>query len=372
MKHLRSAIRAVVPFGVRRRLSDVLSDRVDRQTRAELEALGCGAGPIIVGPWVGEVGFELLYWIPFLQWALEAGRIERSRITVVSRGGTASWYHHIADHYVDVLDLLSEEEFQSRNRHRHAEVGEQKQVRLTTLEADIIGRVAALRGLHQPKVLHPGLMYRLLNPYWWGHRPVDWVEQHARFRPLAADLAGPNRLRASGASASLAVASAEAGGPALHPVASDLPRNYAAVKFYFNDCFPATSENRAFALRVVREMADEGPVVSLATGLRLDDHRGWEEEEKIALSGIRGAMTPSTNLAFQTRVVAGARVWAGTYGGFAYLAPFHRVPARAFYSDAGGFSGRHLELALNVFSGFGRDLLRVHNAQWPMPNAQGF
>ena len=24
--------------------------------------------PILVGPWLGEVGFELLYWIPFLRW----------------------------------------------------------------------------------------------------------------------------------------------------------------------------------------------------------------------------------------------------------------------------------------------------------------
>ena len=39
---------------------------------------------IIVGPWTGEVGFELLYWIPFLGWLAEQGLAQR-RVTVVSR-----------------------------------------------------------------------------------------------------------------------------------------------------------------------------------------------------------------------------------------------------------------------------------------------
>ena len=36
----------------------------------------------------------------------------------------------------------------------------------------------------------------------------------------------------------------------------------------------------------------------------------------------------------QTAVIAGARAFVGTYGGYAYLAPFCNVPAIAFYSDA--------------------------------------
>ena len=28
-------------------------------------------GPILVGPWLSEVGFELLYWIPLLRWIKE-------------------------------------------------------------------------------------------------------------------------------------------------------------------------------------------------------------------------------------------------------------------------------------------------------------
>jgi hypothetical protein len=48
--------------------------------------------PVIVGPWTGEVGFELLYWIPFLQWVRETFPIDPARMIVISRGGVASWY----------------------------------------------------------------------------------------------------------------------------------------------------------------------------------------------------------------------------------------------------------------------------------------
>ncbi len=331
---LRQIARAVVPRSARLAVSHLLSNRESDRARDELEAMGRRTGPVIVGPWIGEVGFELLYWIPFLQWAVRAGRIDRARIVVVSRGGPASWYRHIADRYADVFDFLTPEEFQSRNRERHGEVGEQKQVRSTSLEEDLVGRVSKANGLQSPDVLHPGLMYRVMNPYWWGHRQADWIERHAEFRTLQA-----------GTTADI-----------------ELPDDYTAVKFYFNECFPATAENRAAATRLVRTLADEGAVVSLATGLRLDDHHAWDEEEGVALAGIRSAVTPATNLAFQTTVVAGAKAWAGTYGGFAYLAPFHGVPARALYSDAAGFSRRHLDLAQRVFARFGPDLLQLAHA----------
>src|SRR5438067_5828333 len=27
-----------------------------------------GSAPIVVGPWLSEVGYEVLYWIPFVRW----------------------------------------------------------------------------------------------------------------------------------------------------------------------------------------------------------------------------------------------------------------------------------------------------------------
>lgn len=332
---MRSVARLLLPRAARHRVSNLVSDRTSRRLHDELRALARSGEPVIVGPWLGEVGFELLYWVPFLQWAAATAPLDRKRLVVVSRGGTHAWYSRVADGYVDVLDLMEPVDFQSRNQDRHAELGEQKQTDITGFDREIVSRVAAQLGLKRYGLLHPSRMHALFSPYWWGHRPVEWVERHARFAPFERSPAGQV------------------------PTGVTLPSSYAAVKFYFNGCFPATAENRALAARVVRDLAVQGPVVSLATGLRIDDHPAWEEEERLSLTGIRAGLTPSTNLGTQTALIAGARVWAGTYGGFSYLAPFLGVPARAFYSDAAGFSPRHLDLAYRTFDRFGANLLQL-------------
>jgi hypothetical protein len=60
-------------------------------------------------------------------------------------------------------------------------------------------------------------------------------------------------------------------------------------------------------------------------------------------------MTPETNLELQTAVIAGARAFVGTYGGYSYLAPLCGVPALAFYSERKAFHVIHRELAERVF-----------------------
>src|SRR5690242_8075598 len=62
--------------------------RVER----EIAAVARGRGPIIAGPWLSEVGFEVLYWIPFLRWFEDRYRVDRERVIAVSRGGVAGWY----------------------------------------------------------------------------------------------------------------------------------------------------------------------------------------------------------------------------------------------------------------------------------------
>ena len=187
------------------------------------------------------------------------------------------------------------------------------------------------------QILHPSTMFRVFRPYWWGHAPADWVRRHARFRALSA--------------------------PPQEELLSRLPHDYVAVKFYYNDSFPATERNRAFARDILRALRARGPIVSLSTGLALDDHEGWEEEETLAAHGISADLNPATNLALQTQIVANAKAWVGTYGGVAYLAPFHGVPSTAYYSVDDGFSARHLALATDVFANLSsRPLLSVCEA----------
>jgi hypothetical protein len=62
-------------------------------------------------------------------------------------------------------------------------------------------------------------------------------------------------------------------------------------------------------------------------------------------------MTPATNLDVQTRIIAGADAYVGTYGGFSYVAPLSGTDALTFYSHITGFRFDHLEVAKRVFSG---------------------
>lgn len=321
---LRSAASPIIPRVIKRQVGRALGQLTRAAIVRELRVLARGREPIVAGPWLGEVGFELLYWVPFLAWVAEEFAIEPGRLVVISRGGTHDWYRHVATHYHDVLERLSPDEFRRRNNQRAAEQGEQKQGAMAAFDRELVAPVLRQAGIDERRVLHPSLMYRMCQPYWWGHAGLEWVEAHARYRRL----------------------------PPPAPIArlDRLPQRYSAVKFYYNDSFPATAANRDVARGVLADLRSHGPVVSLSTGLTIDDHEAWEEESSLAAHGIRGDMSPASNLAMQSAIVARASAWAGTYGGFAYLAPFYGVPAVAYYSDEAAFSARHLRLAEHVFA----------------------
>ena len=165
-----------------------------------------------------------------------------------SRGGTRDWYGHIASRYYDVFDQIGINDFRTRNHARSTELGEQKQIAMTSFDRELLTPVLAELGGREEQVLHPSIMFRLFRTYWWGHTDTGWVRRHARFQQLTS--------------------------PADSDLLDRLPRDYVAVKFYYNDAFPATESNRAFARDVLRDLRQRGSVVSLSTGLALDDHEG--------------------------------------------------------------------------------------------------
>jgi hypothetical protein len=319
-----------LPRPLRLGLSRVRAEAVSLQTRRELGRLAASGRPIVLGPWFGEVGFELLYWVPFVSWFAHRFGVPPERLVAVSRGGPASWYRGIAGRYLDVFEFVDPGEFRGRNDDRARALGEQKQVAITSLDLEI--GEAARRSIGEPcELLHPSTMYRVMAPFWWGHVGSRWVQRHARYGRLAA--------------------------PAVSPA---LPPAYTAVKFYFNDCFPPTADNRAFVGGIVRDLAQRGPVVSLSTGLVLDDHAAADDEVVAGVTVTR-PFAARTNLETQTQIVAGAQRFVGTYGGFAYLAPLCGVEARVYYSKAGAFSERHLDVARMALRTLGApdDLLDV-------------
>ena len=92
--------------------------RAEWRVEREIERVVSGSEPLVVGPWLSEVGYEVLYWVPFVRWVKAAFRIDPSRMIVMSRGGAGSWYADITPNYVDVFDELEPAEFSTRNIER--------------------------------------------------------------------------------------------------------------------------------------------------------------------------------------------------------------------------------------------------------------
>jgi hypothetical protein len=291
--------------------------------------------PIIAGPWLGEVGFELLYWVPFLRWFADRFDVPPERLIVVSRGGTSSWYRPFASRYCDVFEQVTPDAFRGQHDARVRDLGEQKQTRLTEFDRELIDAATRKANVSDSSLLHPSRMYEVLNPYWWGHLSSGWVHQHTRYARLSA----PDRI-----------------------TDIDTPERYVAVKFYFNDCFPANAQNRAFVRDVLRTLAGRGPVVALSTGLNIDDHGGVRLDE-FGVRHLPEGIDPARNLHVQSAVVSRAQAFVGTYGGFSYMAPFYGVRSLAFYSDPAGFSQKHLHMARSAFDTIGATgLLDVRDA----------
>jgi hypothetical protein len=276
------------------------------QVEREIAAVARGRGPIIAGPWLSEVGFEVLYWIPFLRWFEDRYRIDPGRVIAISRGGVGGWYGDLAARYVEIFDHLSPEEFGRRNRERHQreEAGGQKQTTIGPLDDALIAAARSVAGVTNGAICHPSLMYRLFSRFWYGNRALDLVTSRTRYVPLTAT-----------------------------PVNLGLPERYVAAKFYTGAALPGTPEARGALRELVRTAAARMPVVMLDTGMATDEHEDYLFRDIPNVLSLRDRLAPATNLGVQTAAIARAQGFIGTCGSLAWLAPLLGVDTLAVYSE---------------------------------------
>jgi hypothetical protein len=307
-------------FHAVRSLSASLDRDGDAALYKTLDAVAKGSGPIVVGPWTGEVGFEVLYWTPFIEWFRRRWRVAESRFVIVSRGGAASWYGMPQACYTDIFSLVSPATFRERtDQDKH------KQRDVLPFDREIVDALTRARGLERAAHLHPEVMYRAFAPFWRDEAGFGLIQRFTT----------PRRLDAFD-----------------HAAVPRLPPAYVAARFYFSDCFPDTTSNRAMARSVVSALARHAPVVLLNPGLRVDDHADYAPDAAANVITLPGDLPPEENLAIQSAVLSRARAFVGTYGGYSYLAPLYGVPAVAFYSHL-TFKLHHLHVAQRVFEGLG-------------------
>jgi hypothetical protein len=272
---------------------------------------------VLVGPFLGEVGFELLYWIPVVRRILAEYGVGRERVTVLTRGGAAAWYDDLAAASIDILDLVEPDRFLDDLVERRRRAGEAKQffpdpldVRLTRLALERIGDAVQL---------HPLLMYSRMRFVLEGLEPPERATQIGDYRAL--DWA--------------------------RGLPAGCPDDYVAVKLYFTDPFPDDPASRRLASLVLEELADGIDVVVLTSGVQLDEHRDWIPTGP-RIHDSSAWVSPRDNLVVQTSLVAGARALVCSYGGFSYLGGLLGVPTLALQTRP-PFSPVHLSVFRAAF-----------------------
>lgn len=306
-----------------------------RGTERRLRAAASSGTPVVCGPWLSEIGFEVLYWIPMLRRELARHEIPPEQVVCVSRGGADPWYADLCGRYADALDHHTPEEVKASQGERVAELGHQKQTAPTSFERRVLARVAESLDLDDYVLVHPRLMYERFRFFWASSRPSSKVVRHMDFRPLPK--------------------------PPAHEGGPEPGSGYVALKAYFSDCFPDTPANRERLARLIEDLADPGPVVVLSSGVDIDEHEELRPDESGGVVDARALMRPRGNLGVQTRLIAGADRLVATYGGFSYLGPFLGVDSISFYSER-NFNPGHLEVMRHAEPALGGASFRVLDA----------
>jgi hypothetical protein len=302
-----------------------VSREIDRILDELVESIDAAGGRVVVGPWLGEVGFEVLYWVPFLRWLFAARGIDPKGVTVVSRGGVQPWYAGLYETYVDILSVFEPDELANASFGLKWATGRpKKQVEMHEGDEQVLGATLG-DTWHDQALLHPSLLYQLFKHVWLGWRPLTSFLERASFTTWE---------------------------PPDDPVVRDLPADFTAVRFYFRESFEDSDANRALVERVIDRLLAQGPVVLLNPGVVLDDHLDAEPTEREGVFRPLAGVDPVRNLRAQSAVLSRARLFVGTYGGLAHLAPLYRVPTVALATD-GGLNLVHLTLARRVAAMYG-------------------
>jgi DNA-binding phage protein len=273
--------------------------------------------PILCGPWRSEVGYEILYWLPFLHCFLKTYGIDPARMIAIGRGGSAAWYQFpgSADLY-EFLPVETVRQFSLQSRQKTGSINQHTE---EDWERQVTRLAARSLGLEKYSVLSPSWMYRLLAPYWEGKRPIKWLDKY---------LLQPVRLTAP-------------------PLPDDLllPETFIAMRWYARATWPHREDLVLWSRRLVEKVSAHVPVV-LIDAPHMDDHGDinlGDIPNTTRLSQIANT-TALNNLAVQTAVIAKAKGYIGTYGGMSQAALRFGVPTIALYDSFEQTSPAHLQL----------------------------
>ena len=270
-------------------------ERLERMLSVEaaLSACAAGGGPIVIGPWLGDVDLEILYWLPFLRWYRKKYRIDKDRMILISRGGVQRWYDTVGGRYLDLGELFPPDEAVALESARAEELTRRgKLFGVTQADQTIFRRALRHCGLRHASLLPPTRMAQTFEPYWEDQAGQGFIAGLTRFQAFTLK---EKRVRA---------------------ICPGLPARYLAVSFQARESFPDTPGNRDVVAGALERLSQRIQIVLLdpphAPGLS----EGVAETERIhrlepVATGLQDA---------QSAAIAGGEAFVGSHNGLAYLA----------------------------------------------------
>jgi len=256
------------------------------------------AKPLICGPFLGEPGYETLYWVPFLRRCVRPVLDRGHDVIVVSRGGVESLYSDLLGagaRYLDVLDILSPEDFLAMERERLQDPLRKNQKLQSAFEQRILDEA----GLTDARPLLPLHMFSFLARY-EAELVCDWDTWPQRSVAIERE-------------------------------------DVTLVKFWFGGQLPATHDNVRGLEALLERLAVNEKLVAISNPYSLELHRGFDDpfDDLVGRVGLRRRATTSArnNLGEQAAMLSKSTRMVSTYGGLAYLSLYADTPARTFYTD---------------------------------------
>ena len=258
--------------------------------------------PIIVGPWTSEMGFEALYWLPYLEQLKHTYKIDPARLIIVTRGGAGVWYG--AGQSVELFDYVPPSDLRLQALKGSKEQASIKQLGITEWERGLLSYLGTRLGLRRFHVLHPSRMYQQLDG-WWGPQTMGFASamKYLRFTQIPTPVV---------------------------PVGLSLPEQFIAVRWYQRPTWPLSEQLLDWTQQMIVSIAERMPVVILKSSAYLDDHVDFPAPMGPNITHIT-AEPWRENLAVQSAILRKASAYVGTWGGMAQLAVRLGIPTAAFY-----------------------------------------
>lgn len=263
------------------------------------------------------MGFEALYWQPFVQALIRDG-VAPERLIPISRGGAAVWYGTPTG--VELYGMRTPQQIRLAMIKLARKYGSNKQAHVTAFDRAILHDTAETLQLPQYWTLHPAWLYQTCWPFWGGLRGIDWITPRLAIGPMPL--------------------------PAL-PQGLELPPAFVAAKFYWRTTFPPEMSTKSFVEACLRHVAKRHPVILLDTPFHVDDHMDCAlaaVPNVTPLSQLYPHLTVETALAVQSAVLGRAIGFVGTYGGTSHLALRYGRPNVSLYLQWHGAALAHKHL----------------------------